>query len=246
MPDGISRPGCEAVRCSIGAVHRWRNRIPESASSVVKDENRAGGHEMADPETTDPLRDALRTPHRHSYIDLLVPLRPALPCLQSPADRELWDAEDLIQDTLLRGFGQLGVSIPRSGTFAPTCCAPRPTRGSIGVRRRETRDTRGRRDARRWHRPMAEGPRGRSDRARRGRPAHSRCSHRRSGAAIVLKEVFDMTLEGSPTSSRPPLEPSKPPFTAVAHGSGISRPTADPSRRPPCSTASSSATRRGT
>ena len=44
----------------------------------------------------------------HRYIDLTAPLRPALHGYCRRLTGNLWDAEDLVQDTLLRGFGALG------------------------------------------------------------------------------------------------------------------------------------------
>ena len=44
----------------------------------------------------------------HRYIDLTAPLRPALHGYCRRLTGNLWDAEDLVQDTLLRGFGFLG------------------------------------------------------------------------------------------------------------------------------------------
>ena len=44
----------------------------------------------------------------HRYLDLTAPLRPALHGYCRRLTGDLWDAEDLVQDTLLRGFGFLG------------------------------------------------------------------------------------------------------------------------------------------
>ena len=62
---------------------------------------------MADAELPDALRDELRTAW-HRYVDLLAPLRPALHGYCRRLTGNLWDAEDLAQDTLLRAFGTLG------------------------------------------------------------------------------------------------------------------------------------------
>jgi RNA polymerase sigma-70 factor (ECF subfamily) len=62
---------------------------------------------MADPELPDRLRDDLRAAW-HRYVDLVAPLRPALHGYCRRLTGNLWDAEDLVQDTLLRGFGTLG------------------------------------------------------------------------------------------------------------------------------------------
>ena len=62
---------------------------------------------MGELEVPDALRDELRGAW-HRYIDLLVPLRPALHGYCRRLTGNLWDAEDLVQDTLLRAFGTLG------------------------------------------------------------------------------------------------------------------------------------------
>ncbi len=62
---------------------------------------------MGDLELPDSLRDELRGAW-HRYIDLLAPLRPALHGYCQRLSGNLWDAEDLVQETLLRAFGTLG------------------------------------------------------------------------------------------------------------------------------------------
>jgi RNA polymerase sigma-70 factor (ECF subfamily) len=62
---------------------------------------------MSEPEVPDALRDELRAAW-HRYVDLTAPLRPALHGYCRRLTGNLWDAEDLVQDTLLRAFGALG------------------------------------------------------------------------------------------------------------------------------------------
>src|SRR5260370_21956080 len=62
---------------------------------------------MGDLELPDGLRDELRGAW-HRYIDRLAPLRPALHGYCRRLSGNLWDAEDLVQDTLLRAFRTLG------------------------------------------------------------------------------------------------------------------------------------------
>jgi RNA polymerase sigma-70 factor (ECF subfamily) len=62
---------------------------------------------MTDLELPDALRDDLRAAW-HRYVDLLAPLRPTLHGYCHRLTGNLWDAEDLAQDTLLRGFATLG------------------------------------------------------------------------------------------------------------------------------------------
>jgi RNA polymerase sigma-70 factor (ECF subfamily) len=63
--------------------------------------------DMSDLELPDGLRDDLRAAW-HRYIDLLAPLRPVLHGYCHRLTGNLWDAEDLVQDTLLRTFATLG------------------------------------------------------------------------------------------------------------------------------------------
>src|SRR5437016_11618450 len=66
---------------------------------------------MAALEPPDTLRDDLRTAW-HRYIDMLVPLRPALYGYCRRLAGNVWDTEDLVQDTLLRAFAHWGVTYP--------------------------------------------------------------------------------------------------------------------------------------
>src|SRR5712692_10306934 len=66
---------------------------------------------MGDLELPDGLRDELRGAW-HRYIDLLAPLRPVLHGYCRRLTGNLWDAEDLVQDTLLRAFARWGVTYP--------------------------------------------------------------------------------------------------------------------------------------
>ena len=62
---------------------------------------------MSEPETPDALRNEMRTAW-YRFLDLTAPLRPALHGYCRRLTGILWDAEDLVQDTLLRAFGHLG------------------------------------------------------------------------------------------------------------------------------------------
>jgi RNA polymerase sigma-70 factor (ECF subfamily) len=63
---------------------------------------------VSEGETPDALRDELRTSW-YRYLDLIAPHRPVLHGYCRRLTRSLWDAEDLVQDTLLRAFGHLGL-----------------------------------------------------------------------------------------------------------------------------------------
>jgi RNA polymerase sigma-70 factor, ECF subfamily len=62
---------------------------------------------MGDFELPGALQDDLRAAW-HRYVDLTAPLRPALHAYCRRLTGNLWDAEDLVQDALLRAFGTLG------------------------------------------------------------------------------------------------------------------------------------------
>jgi RNA polymerase sigma-70 factor (ECF subfamily) len=66
---------------------------------------------MSDVETPDALCGDLRAAW-HRYVDTLVPVRPALHRYCRRLAGNLWDAEDLAQDTLVRAFARWGVTHP--------------------------------------------------------------------------------------------------------------------------------------
>ena len=55
----------------------------------------------------DEMRDVLRAGW-HRYLDQVQPLRPQLHAYCRRLTRDLWDAEDLVQESLLKAFGMLG------------------------------------------------------------------------------------------------------------------------------------------
>ena len=66
---------------------------------------------MGERDKPDALPRDLRTDW-HRYVASLVPLRPALYGYCRRLTGTVWDAEDLVQDTLVRAFGQWGVTRP--------------------------------------------------------------------------------------------------------------------------------------
>ena len=147
---------------------------------------------MAEVETSDTLRDDLRTAW-HRYIDMLVPLRPDLYRYCRRLAGNVWDGEDLVQDTLLRAFGHWGVTYPAIRDPRAYLLRTATNVWIDTLRRRETE---------------ARAPVGTPDGARglgvtpetssEVRDAGARLLQRLSPqerAAVVLKEVFDMTLK---------------------------------------------------
>jgi len=65
------------------------------------------GDESAQVELPDDLREELRGAW-HRYVDRTAPLRPALHAYCRRLTGDVFDAEDLVQDTLIRAFGRLG------------------------------------------------------------------------------------------------------------------------------------------
>ena len=58
---------------------------------------------MDDFQLTDGMRDEMRAAW-HRYLDQVAPFRPLLHGYCRKLTRDLWDAEDLSQETLMRGF----------------------------------------------------------------------------------------------------------------------------------------------
>lgn len=147
---------------------------------------------MTDRETSEGLGDTLRTAW-HRYVDLLVPLRPGLHGYCRRLTGNVWDAEDLVQDTLLRAFGQWGVTYP--GIRDPRAYLLRTaTNVWIDTLRRRATESRA---------PLTDpdqlaAPAAQVDTWGDVRDASVRLLQRLSPqerAAVVLKEVFDMTLD---------------------------------------------------
>jgi RNA polymerase sigma-70 factor (ECF subfamily) len=142
--------------------------------------------------TTDTLRDDLRTAW-HRYVDMLVPLRPALYGYCRRLAGNLWDAEDLVQDTLLRAFGRWGVTYPEIRDPRAYLLRTATNVWIDTVRRRET-------EARSpiTNPDVSSAPSASPETSSEVRDAGSRLLQRLSPqerAALVLREVFDMTLE---------------------------------------------------
>jgi RNA polymerase sigma-70 factor (ECF subfamily) len=151
---------------------------------------------MAELKMPDRLRSQLRTGW-HQYVDLLVPLRPALHRYCHRLTGNVWDAEDLVQETLLRAFAKWGVTYPEIRDVRAYLISIATNAWIDTLRRRETEA--------RLYRSSPASPENRApsqgtdpEASSNVRDAGSRLLQRLSPqerAAVVLKEVFDMSLE---------------------------------------------------
>ena len=143
---------------------------------------------MSDPKLPNGLRDDLRTAW-HRYVDLLAPLRPALHSYCRRLTGNVWDAEDLVQDTLVRAFATLGkihheVRKPRAYLLR--------TASNLWI------DTIRRRGTEAAALAAADPPDDSAAPPGAVRDAGSTLMQRlapQERAAVVLKDVFDLTLE---------------------------------------------------
>ena len=146
---------------------------------------------MADLEPPDGLENDLRAAW-HRYIDFLAPLRPTLHGYCRRLTRNLWDAEELVQDTLLRAFAHWGVTYPEIRDPRAYLLRTATNVWIDMLRRRET-------EARALADPADAPAHDANPEALIDvRDAGSRLLQWLSPqerAAVVLKEVFDMTLE---------------------------------------------------
>ena len=144
---------------------------------------------MDDFELTDEMRDAQRAAW-HRYLDRVTPFRPLLHAYCHKLTRHLWDAEDLAQETLLRGFHQLShhhdpIRNARAYLLRIATHAWIDT-----LRKRETESG-----------ALAENPP--ETTAAAAQPGLARDAGRRllqhlaprERAAVVLKDLFDLSLE---------------------------------------------------
>ena len=151
---------------------------------------------MADLKPPEGLRNQLRAGW-HEYIDMLVPLRPELHRYCRRLTGTIWDAEDLVQETLLRAFAHWGVTYPEIRDVRAYL---------IGIATNAWIDTLRRREAdARVYLSSSASPEKRAasqgvdpEASSHMRDAGSRLLQRLSPqerASVVLKEVFDMSLD---------------------------------------------------
>jgi RNA polymerase sigma-70 factor (ECF subfamily) len=147
---------------------------------------------MVDVEIPDALRDDLRAAW-HRYVDMLVPLRPDLHRYCRRLAGNIWDAEDLAQDTLVRAFGRWGVTYPEVREPRAYLLRTATNLWIDTLRRRDTESL-----AQPLHPEELPAPGTNPETASAVRDASARLLQALSPqerAALVLKEVFDMTLE---------------------------------------------------
>jgi len=145
---------------------------------------------MSEPDTA--LSDDLRSAW-HRFVDLLVPHRPALHGYCRRLTGNVWDAEDLVQDTLLRAFGQLGVTSPTIRDPRAYLLRAATNTWIDAQRRRETE-----RRAPAIDPDATPAPGASPEVTSHVRDAAAYLVQRLSPqerAAVVLKEAFDMTLD---------------------------------------------------
>jgi RNA polymerase sigma-70 factor (ECF subfamily) len=145
---------------------------------------------MSQDQGPEGMRDELRTAW-HRYVDLLAPLRPALHAYCRRLAGNVWDAEDLVQDTLLRAFGHLGFLGQEVGDPKAYLLRTATNVWIDGCRRRATE---GRVLAEEPPRPAgAARVEARADAREAGERVLGQLSPQER-AALVLKEGFDMGL----------------------------------------------------
>lgn len=135
------------------------------------------------------LRDELRAAW-HRYVDLTAPLRPALHGYCRGLAGNLWDAEDLVQETLLKAFATLGsihheIESPRAYLLRVA--------SNLWIDAARRRDAEARALASVEARPPAADPLPAGVRDA-GRALLDRLAPQER-AAVVLKDVFEMSLE---------------------------------------------------
>jgi RNA polymerase sigma-70 factor (ECF subfamily) len=137
----------------------------------------------------DALRDQLRASWE-AYVDLLAPIRPDLWAYCRRLTRSVWDAEDLVQDTLLRGFGHLGHLGQKVENLRAYMLRTASNTWIDGVRRRTTEERI------LEERATKPGSPPRPDEHAEMRNAGARLFHQlapQERAAVVLKDVFELS-----------------------------------------------------
>ncbi len=125
------------------------------------------------------------------YVDLLLPIRAGLHAYCRRLTNNIWDAEDLIQDTLVRGFSHLGHLGQNVGNLRAYMLRTASNTWIDGVRRRITEER-----ILEEQSPTPQ-PAPRPDEHAAMRDAGTQLLHRlapQERAAIVLKDVFELKV----------------------------------------------------
>ena len=136
------------------------------------------------------IRDETRAAW-HSYVDFFVPFRPELFRYCRRLTGDVWDAEDLVQETMLNGFGVLGrvnsVANPRGYLVRIAT-----NLWLDAVRRREVAERAAERER---NEQVSNQPTADPAEVREAAAALMHMLGPQERAAVLLKEVFDMSLE---------------------------------------------------
>ncbi len=148
------------------------------------------------------LQDEVR-PTWRAFLDDLVPFRPDLHHYCRRLTGNVWDAEDLVQDALLRVFGQMGKVNAALGDPRAYLIRTATNLWIDQLRRRDVHQTalavEAEREERRMSEPTLDGER--SLEVRDAARELIRLAPRER-AAVLLKDVFDLSLEDSALALR--------------------------------------------
>jgi RNA polymerase sigma-70 factor (ECF subfamily) len=136
------------------------------------------------------IRDETRAAW-HSYIDFFVPFRPELFRYCRRLTGDVWDAEDLVQDTMLKGFGVLGRV--NSVENPPGYLVRIATNLWLDAVRRQQAAERA--TQREHNEQVTSQPKADPAEVREAAAALMHLLGPQERAAFLLKEVFDMSLE---------------------------------------------------
>lgn len=145
---------------------------------------------MSDSERAATIQDGVR-PTWRAYLDDLVPFRPDLHRYCRRLTGNVWDGEDLVQDALLRVFGLMGKVDAALGDPRAYLIRTATNLWIDQLRRRDVHETA--REELRMSEPTLAG-----ERSLEVRDAASELLDRlapRERAAVLLKDVFDLSLE---------------------------------------------------
>ena len=141
-----------------------------------------------------------------AYLDVIEPLRPELHRYCLKLTGQVWSAEDLVQDTLMRGYGGMGRGDVH-GEGGPVRSAKAylfriASNLWIDAVRRDAREARAE-----VERPRQAASDEMAVSVREAGAAILALASPQERAAVVLKDAFDLISQKSPSCSRPPSGP---------------------------------------